>query len=91
MNLQCQKTKILVNMNIKKGILTKKFGLKVKMERMKRNLSQERLAELAKLNKNSIGAIERGDSSPTFETIGLLAEAFDIEIVELTDLNNVKL
>lgn len=61
------------------------------MERLKRNLSQEKLAELADLNKNSIGAIERGTGSPTLETIGMIAKAFDMEITELIDVSKVNL
>lgn len=78
-------------MNSKRGELTSKFGQKIKMERTKRKLSQENLAELADLNKNSIGAIERGESSPSLETIGLLAKAFKMEIIDLIDTSKVDL
>lgn len=78
-------------MNSKKGGLTKKFGLKVKIERTKRNLSQEKLAHLANLNVNSIGAIERGESSATIETIAAIADALGMELTELVDIKKVEL
>ncbi|MDD3593159.1 MAG: helix-turn-helix transcriptional regulator [Candidatus Gastranaerophilales bacterium] len=78
-------------MTSKNSGLTKRIGLKIKMERMKRNLSQEQLAELADLNKNSIGAIERGESRATLETINAIAQAFGMELTELVDTKKVDL
>jgi len=76
-------------MNIKDDILAKKFGMKVRIERVKKNLSQEKLAELAGLNKNSVGAIERGESSPTLDTINLIAKVFEMKPCELLDVDRI--
>lgn len=46
-----------------------KICLKKQIERIKRNLSQEQLTELANLNRNTIGKIEREEVSPTIETL----------------------
>lgn len=35
-----------------------KLGLKIKIERQKRKMSQEKLAELANLNRNFVGMVE---------------------------------
>ena len=78
-------------MNSKHGEIVTKFGLKVKMERMKRNLSQEELAHLANLNKNSIGAIERGEHVASLKTIDMIAKALGMEITEIVDVNKVDL
>lgn len=78
-------------MNIKDDILAKKFGMKVKIERVKKKLSQEKLAELAGLSKNSVGAIERGESSPTLDTINALAKVFEMNPSELLDINKINL
>ncbi len=67
--------------------LTKKIGLKIKLERTKRGLSQEKLAELSKLCLNSIGAIERGVSSATIDSLNNIASALEIP---LEDLVNIK-
>ncbi|MBQ8459019.1 helix-turn-helix transcriptional regulator [bacterium] len=71
--------------------INKKIGTKIKLERIKRKLSQEKLAELADLNKNSIGFIERGESSPTAETLAKIADAFNITFSELADVSKVEL
>lgn len=76
---------------IKNNILAKKFGIKVKLERAKRNLSQEKFAELADISKASLGAIERGESSPTFDTVGAIAKAFGMSICELVDVEKINL
>jgi transcriptional regulator with XRE-family HTH domain len=78
-------------MNIKDDILAKKFGMKVRIERIKKKLSQEKLAELANLNKNSIGSIERGESSPTLDTINSIAKVFEMKPCELLDINRINL
>lgn len=66
-----------------------KIGLKIKIERVKRNISQEKLAELADLSRPTIGAIERGEQSPTFDTIELIANAFGITVQELCNFDNL--
>jgi transcriptional regulator with XRE-family HTH domain len=65
--------------------------LRIKFERIKRNLSQEQLAELADLNRNTIGNIERGIASPTVDTLEKLAKAFDMSVLDLMDVTNITL
>lgn len=77
--------------SIKDNIFLKKFGIKVKLERIKQNLSQEKLAEFADVNKNSIGSIERGETSPTLDTVNAIAKAFGISICELVDVEKINL
>ena len=71
--------------------ITEQIGLKIKFERQKRKISQEKLAEMSNLNKNSLGNIERGNSSPTIETLNRIAFALDISLPELVDINNLSL
>lgn len=71
--------------------INKKMGLKVKLERIRMGISQEKLAEKANLSKNSVGAIERGESSPTIETLDRLAKAFNIQLHELTNVSQMNL
>ncbi len=63
--------------------VTYKFAMKLKIERLKRGLSQEKLAELSNVSSSSISLIERGVQSPTVETVGAIAKALDIEIYKL--------
>lgn len=66
-----------------KETVSKQLGLKVKLERTKRNLSQERLAEKAEISYMTVGAIERGDNSPSVSTVAAIADALEIELYKL--------
>jgi len=77
-------------MKSKKTELTKKFGWKVKIERMKKKISQEKLAEKAGLNKNSLGLIERGETTPSIETANNIANALGIKLPELIDVDKIE-
>ncbi len=71
--------------------IRKKIGLKIKLERTKRGLSQEQLAALADLSKTYVNAVENGKSSPSADTLIKIAKAFEIELVELIDINKFAL
>ncbi len=87
----CQETTIMFMENINKSLLNKKIGLKVKFERLKRELSQEQLSELADLNSNTIGRIERNEISPTIVTIEKIAYALGMTFLELVDVSKFDL
>ena len=78
-------------MNKEKDSLSNKMCKRVKFERMKRNLTQEQLAELADLNRNTISNIECGISSPTIDTLEKLAAAFEMDVLEFIDVSNISL
>ena len=75
-------------MRNKKTKLTRKFGMKVRLERAKRRLSQEALAEMADLSKKTICAIEAGTTTPSLETANDIANEFQIPLHEF--LNNIE-
>ncbi len=59
------------------------FGRAIRMMRVERGISQEELGLRAGLSRAFFGKVERGDASPTFETIvkvsaGLQVPAADI-------------
>ena len=60
-----------------------KLGNKIRIERKKRKLSQEKLAELSDLNRNFIGMIERGETNITVKKLESIANAFELNIKEL--------
>lgn len=78
-------------MTSKDDRISAKIGLKIVLERTKRKLSQEKLAELSDLSKNSLGAIERGTSSPSIDTLDRIAAALEIELSELVKVKSVDL
>ena len=59
------------------------FGLKVKELRKQRNISQEKLAELAGLHRTYIGMIERGEKNLTILNIEKIALALNVKIIDL--------
>ncbi len=71
--------------------LTNKICLRIKFERIKRNWSQEQLAEYADLNRNTIGNLDRGIASPTIDTLEKLAKAFGMTVIDLIDVSKIEL
>lgn len=63
--------------------LAENLAKKLRIERAKRRLSQERLAELAELHRTTISAIEREKFYPTIDNVAKIANALDISIEEL--------
>jgi len=57
--------------------LLEAFGSVIRRERMKRRMTQERLAELADLHHNFISLVERGKTAAALDSIAALAEALD--------------
>jgi predicted ATPase/DNA-binding XRE family transcriptional regulator len=56
------------------------FGLLLRKLRLSKGLSQEALAERARLSTEAIGALERGDRmSPQRQTLALLIDALELE------------
>ena len=61
----------------------KKFGDRVREERLKRNLSQEQLAAKAGVHRTYIGMIERAEKNITLENIQKIAGALSIMLSEI--------
>lgn len=59
------------------------FGNKVKEIRKQKGLSQEQLSFKANLHRTYIGMIERAEKNITLINIQKIAEALEVEIVEL--------
>ncbi|WP_396149436.1 helix-turn-helix domain-containing protein [Flavobacterium sp.] len=60
-----------------------KFGEKIRQLRKEKNLSQEELADRAKLHRTYIGMIERAEKNITLTNIQKLAIALDVDINQL--------
>lgn len=61
----------------------KAFSEHLRELREKRSLSQQRLSELAGLNRNYVSDVERGRRNPCLNNIVKLAEALDVSPSEL--------
>ena len=62
------------------------IGLKFRIERTKKRLSQERFAELANVHTNYIGKVERGEQNLTIKKIVELVNSLDIPINAILNL-----
>ena len=60
-----------------------KFGNHLKNLRQQHNLTQEKLAELARMDRSYISDIERGIKTISINKLEQLANAFNIELWEL--------
>lgn len=59
------------------------FGRQIRILRQEKNMTQERLAELSDISVSFLGGIERGQKSPTIETVEKLASALGISMGQL--------
>ena len=58
----------------------KELGKRIREERRKQDLTQERLAEMANISDSFMGHIERGGRTLSIETLAKLANALNLSI-----------
>ena len=66
--------------------IKKRLGKRIKDLRIKQNLSQQELAELAKIDQRSLSHIECGDTFPSKSLLDL-SNALQIELKDLFDFD----
>ncbi len=66
--------------------ILEKFGERIREERLKQNLSQEELASRAGVHRTYIGMIERAEKNITLENIEKIANALEISLDKLMNL-----
>ena len=60
------------------------LGINIKSERLRRNISQEKLAELTGISRNSISLIETGKINPTILKVIDIANVLGVDLMVLT-------
>jgi len=60
------------------------FGHLVREQRLKKEMSQEKLAEKAGLHRTYIGMVERGEKNITLTNICKISKALDISVSDLS-------
>ena len=63
--------------------LSSHFATQLRKRRNANGWSQEEMGEQSGLTRNHIGNIERGEYSPTLETVEKIAKAFEIDPVQM--------
>jgi transcriptional regulator with XRE-family HTH domain len=58
----------------------KELGKRIRAERRKQDLTQEKLAEMADISESFLGHIERGGRTLSIETLAKLANALNLSI-----------
>ena len=71
--------------SVKNKALIKVLGERVRELRIKKNISQEELANEADVPLSQIGRIERGEGNPTISSIYVIAQALDIDLKTILD------
>ncbi len=66
-----------------KETLLKKFGKNVKIERVKKDLTQEQLAEIMGVSQNYVASIERGKENMSLGKILELSKSLNVDIETL--------
>ena len=56
------------------------LGINIKSERLRRDISQEKLAELTNISRNSISLIETGKINPTILKVIDIANVLGVEL-----------
>jgi transcriptional regulator with XRE-family HTH domain len=59
------------------------FGQRVRSLRESRRLTQEQLAERARISVDFLSLVERGRNSPSFENLQALADALETSVASL--------
>ena len=70
-------------MTIKIDEIDKKVGMNIRVARIKRGISQEVLADMAGLARSTMGIVERGEQSPSLQTITKVSNALDMDLYRL--------
>jgi len=72
-------------MGINANTLLRKFGDKVRDERLRAGLSQEELGFKAELDRTYISGIERGERNPSVKSVAKIANSLGVSIKKLFD------
>ena len=69
----------------KRPVALTRFGENVRALREKRDLTQERVSELAELDQTYISGIENGSRNPTIRSVARIAKALKTTVADLCE------
>jgi transcriptional regulator with XRE-family HTH domain len=65
---------------MKRTIDYKSIGERIRFQRRKMDITQEKLSEMADVSTSFIGHIERGEKKPSVETVAKICECLEMDI-----------
>lgn len=65
------------------AVIQKRVGEKIRLLRRQRGLSQEKLAEVIKMDFTSVNELENGKRNPSLKTIHKIAGALKVSVKDL--------
>ena len=65
--------------------ITTEIGNRIRIQRQRKHLSQEKLAEYSDLHHTYIGQLERGEKTPSIDTLYKIAKGLNIPLTALLD------
>ena len=68
---------------MKNQFTVRDFGENLRAARKKRGYSQESFAHAVDLDRTYVGGIERGERNPGLKTVVRIADALEIDVIEL--------
>ena len=68
---------------VKEQTISERFGQVVKSVRERQGMSQEKLAELAEIDRTYVSMIERGKKHPTLKVASRIADALNMRLSEI--------
>lgn len=71
------------------GTMAKLLGARIRQLRRQRAWSQENLAYKAGMNTSYLGQVERGEKSPTVDSLEKISSALDVDLEELFAFGSV--
>ena len=66
--------------------IIKKIAFNIKVERMRKNMTQFKLAEIINVHEKYIGQIESGKQNITLKTLIKIAQALEVTLVKLVTI-----
>lgn len=63
----------------------RRFGNQIKRIRISKNMSQEKLALEAGLDRSYVGQVERGERNPSLKNVKRIAEAMNVSLSNLME------
>ena len=70
-----------------RSTVSKKVGSRIADLRKEKGLTQEKLAELAHLNRTFVGYVEKGDRNPSIKTVAKIAKVLGVSLEEIFKFN----